>query len=35
MPIIMGHYPSGTSVKNSQHFNQYIAKERFCRYDYG
>ena len=35
MPIVMGHFPSGTSVKNMDHFNQYMSKASFCRYDYG
>lgn len=31
----MGHFPSGSSTKNMNQFNQYIEKPVFCRYDYG
>ena len=35
MPVINGHFPSGSSVKNMQHFSQYIKNSTFCKYDYG
>lgn len=35
MNVIMGHFPSGSSVKNMDHFSQFVAKEKFCKYDYG
>jgi len=35
MPVIMGHFPAGSSTKNFVHFSQYIKKEHLCAYDYG
>lgn len=35
MPIIMGHYPGGSSSKNIQHFQQYGNKAEFKKFDYG
>ncbi|XP_075977916.1 lipase 1-like [Anticarsia gemmatalis] len=34
-PIAVGHYPSGTSVKNAAHFLQIAARRKFAQYDYG
>ena len=35
MPVVLGHFPSGTSMKNINHFSQYVNKESFCKYNYG
>lgn len=35
MPVIMGHFPSGSSLKNMDHFEQIIRRGKFARYDYG
>jgi lysosomal acid lipase/cholesteryl ester hydrolase len=31
----MGHFPSGSSMKNMNHFQQIIKEQRFAKYDYG
>lgn len=31
----MGHFPSGSSLKNMDHFEQIIRRGKFARYDYG
>ena len=31
----MSHYPSGSSMKNLLHFQQYIEKDQFNQFDYG
>lgn len=31
----MGHFPSGSSVKNMDHFDQIIKSGKFRKYDYG
>lgn len=35
LPIIMSHFPSGSSTKNFIHFQQYVKKEEFSKFDYG
>ena len=38
LPVILGHFPAGTSVKDMKHFAQmitYKAPQRFQMYDYG
>ncbi|CAK9298223.1 unnamed protein product [Gordionus sp. m RMFG-2023] len=35
VPVIYGHYPAGTSVKNIAHFIQGILNDDFRMYDYG
>lgn len=35
LPVIMGHFPSGSSLKNMDHFEQIIRKKKFGKYDYG
>jgi hypothetical protein len=35
MPVVMGHFPSGTSTKNMMHFQQYTNKAEFKAFDYG
>lgn len=35
IPLIMGHYPSGTSSMVPEHFAQIKLKDVFGRYDYG
>jgi len=32
---LVAHFPAGTSVKDLNHYEQFILKERFGRYDYG
>lgn len=32
---LAAHFPAGTSVKNFNHYKQFISKQRFGRYDYG
>lgn len=31
----MGHFPSGSSINNLVHFDQYVRKESFAAFDYG
>lgn len=35
MPVIIRHFPSGTSTKDNQHFSQYLNHGIFQKYDYG
>ncbi|XP_075738524.1 lipase 1 isoform X3 [Rhipicephalus microplus] len=35
MPVILAHYPIGTSYKNLRHFVQIYRTGRFAMYDYG
>ncbi|CAK9298168.1 unnamed protein product [Gordionus sp. m RMFG-2023] len=35
IPVIYGHYPAGTSVRNIAHFGQSIRTGDFRKYDYG
>lgn len=35
MPVVMGHFPAGSSTKNFIHFNQFVKKEEFRNFDYG
>lgn len=35
MPVIMGHFPSGSSLRNMDHFQQIIRKGKFAKYDFG
>jgi len=35
MPVIMNHYPSGSSSKNFIHFSQFTQKAEFKQFDYG
>ena len=35
MPVVLGHYPSGSSTKNFDHFSQSANKGIFSKYDYG
>jgi hypothetical protein len=35
MPVITGHYPAGTSLKNFRHFEQYFHSGKFQMFDYG
>ena len=35
MPVIAGHYPAGTSLKNFRHFEQYFHSGKFRKFDYG
>jgi len=32
---LVAHFPAGTSVKDLNHYEQFILKEHFGRYDYG
>jgi len=32
---LVAHFPAGTSVKDLNHYEQFIVKERFGQYDYG
>lgn len=34
-PIIISHFPAGSSVKTFKHITQYVKKNVFNRYDYG
>ncbi|XP_075978099.1 lipase 1-like [Anticarsia gemmatalis] len=34
-PVIIGHFPSGTSRKNLEHLTQIRSRRRFANYDYG
>ncbi len=31
----MGHFPSGSSLRNMDHFDQIIRKGKFAKYDFG
>lgn len=35
LPVIMAHFPSGSSTKNFLHFQQFVRKEEFNNFDYG
>lgn len=35
IPLIMGHFPAGTSSNLAAHFAQFILKDTFGQYDYG
>lgn len=35
LPVIMSHFPSGSSTKNFLHFQQFVRNEVFNRFDYG
>ena len=35
MPVILGHYPGGSSTKNFVHFKQFVKVEIFREFDYG
>ncbi|KAL4143880.1 hypothetical protein QTP88_006135 [Uroleucon formosanum] len=35
IPLIMGHFPAGTSANLAAHFSQFILKDTFGQYDYG
>ncbi|KAF2074882.1 hypothetical protein CYY_003801 [Polysphondylium violaceum] len=35
MPLVSGHEPGGTSIKNIQHFAQGVSKKQFQMFDYG
>ncbi|XP_060849225.1 lipase 3-like isoform X2 [Rhopalosiphum padi] len=35
IPLIMGHFPAGTSSNLAAHFAQFILKDSFGQYDYG
>ena len=35
LPVIMGHFPSGSSTKNTVHFDQYVKHGKFQMFDYG
>ncbi|XP_075978337.1 lipase 1-like [Anticarsia gemmatalis] len=35
LPIAIGHYPCGSSVKTGAHFLQIAARKKFAQYDYG
>ena len=32
---MMGHFPSGSSLRNMDHFEQIIRKGKFAKYDFG
>lgn len=34
-PVLVGHAPCGTSMKNVAHYEQNLISERFQKYDYG
>lgn len=34
-PVVLGHYPAGSSVKQIRHFLQIIDTGRFAEYNYG
>ncbi|XP_057334562.1 lipase 1-like [Microplitis mediator] len=34
-PLVLSHFPAGTSSKNLFHFTQGITSKRFAKYDYG
>jgi lysosomal acid lipase/cholesteryl ester hydrolase len=31
----MGHFPSGSSMKNMNHFQQIMSRKQFAKFDYG
>lgn len=33
--VYFGHFPSGSSLKQLQHFGQIVHSNKFMRYDYG
>lgn len=35
LPVIISHFPAGTSCKNVAHYGQLIQSKRFQKYDYG
>ena len=35
MPVVMGHFPSGSSSKNFEHFQQFTNSGEFKMFDYG
>lgn len=35
LPVVMAHFPAGTSTKNLIHYEQYIKKAEFKQFDYG
>ncbi|CAH2048206.1 unnamed protein product, partial [Iphiclides podalirius] len=35
IPILIGHFPTGTSLKNLYHFGQIGLRKRFAQFDYG
>ncbi|XP_017844620.2 lipase 1 [Drosophila busckii] len=35
IPLILGHYPAGSSVKSFGHYGQTIHRKEFAKYDYG
>lgn len=35
LPVIMAHFPSGSSTKNFMHFQQFVRTEVFNNFDYG
>ncbi|XP_067204979.1 gastric triacylglycerol lipase-like [Linepithema humile] len=35
LPLILAHYPSGTSTRTLLHFSQEIKSGKFCAYDFG
>ena len=35
MPVVAGHYPAGTSLKNFRHFEQLFKSGEFKMFDYG
>jgi pimeloyl-ACP methyl ester carboxylesterase len=35
LPVIMAHFPSGSSTKNLLHYQQFLKKEEFNNFDYG
>lgn len=35
LPVIMAHFPSGSSTKNFIHFQQFVKNDVFNKFDYG
>lgn len=35
LPVILGHLPAGSSVKQIKHYLQLHESNRFCQYDFG
>ncbi|XP_068633096.1 lipase 1-like [Battus philenor] len=35
VPVLLGHYPTGVSLKNLYHFAQISLRKQFSRFDYG